>query len=112
MVVVLGAAYAPHLITAFALIERAVDPGRLSEAMAYAASAIIGGMALAVAFSGRLAEGHGPAGAFLVAVGSAALCLCLALFTRVRPARAVHEAAAVPAASPAAEAPSGSARRG
>ncbi|WP_455358320.1 MFS transporter [Streptomyces sp. SYSU K21746] len=104
VVVVLGAAYAPHLITAFALIERAVDPARLSEAMAFASSAIVGGMALAVAFSGRLAEQHGPAGAFLVAVGAAALCLCLALFTPVRPARATYGPAETPgrAVSPAA----------
>ncbi|MEU2393191.1 MFS transporter [Streptomyces sp. NPDC007369] len=88
VVIVLGAAYAPHLITAFALTERAVEPARLAEATAYAASALVAGQALALAVSGRLAEAYGPAGAFAVAVGAAAGALLLALATRVPAARA------------------------
>ncbi|MFE2480663.1 MFS transporter [Streptomyces sp. NPDC059389] len=91
-VTVLGAAYAPHLITAFALTERAVEPARLAEAMAFAASSLVAGQAAALAASGRLAERYGPAGAFAVAVGAAALSLVLALVTRVPAARA-HPAA-------------------
>ncbi|MCB5165597.1 MFS transporter [Streptomyces bambusae] len=90
VVVVLGAAYAPHLITAFALTERAVAPARLAESTAFAASSLVAGQALALALSGRLAEHHGPSGAFLVAVVAAALCLALALFTRVPPGRTTH----------------------
>ncbi|MYR63132.1 MFS transporter, partial [Streptomyces sp. SID625] len=48
VVTVLGVAYAPHLITVFALTERAVPPARLAEAMAYATSAIVAGQAVAV----------------------------------------------------------------
>ncbi|MCX4696306.1 MFS transporter [Streptomyces sp. NBC_01408] len=104
VVTVLGAAYAPHLITAFALTERAVEPARLAESMAFAASSLVAGQAIALAVSGRLAEWYGPAGAFAVAVGAAALCLALALVTRV-PADRRHGSAFVPAppkASPAA----------
>ncbi|WP_030210038.1 MFS transporter [Streptomyces sp. NRRL S-87] len=98
-VTVLGAAYAPHLITAFALTERHVRPARLAEAMAFAASAVVAGQALALALSGRLAERYGPSGAFLVAVGAAALALVLALVTRM-PARA-PEPGPAPAPEPA-----------
>ncbi|MFH7593968.1 MFS transporter [Streptomyces racemochromogenes] len=87
VVTVLGAAYAPHLITAFALTERVVAPSRLAESMAFAASSLVAGQAVALAVSGRLAEAYGPAGAFAVAVGAAALCLAIALVTRVPSAR-------------------------
>ncbi|MFD3470466.1 MFS transporter [Streptomyces sp. NPDC058682] len=91
VVTVLGAAYAPHLITAFALTERAVEPARLSTSMAFAASCLVAGQATALVVCGRLAEAYGPAGAFAVAVGAAALCLLLALVTRV-PAARTHTA--------------------
>ncbi|MEV0414767.1 MFS transporter [Streptomyces sp. NPDC050448] len=92
VVTVLGAAYAPHLITAFALTERVVEPARLAESMAFAASSLVAGQAAALAASGRLAEWYGPSGAFAVAVGAAALSLLLALVTRV-PAARTHPAA-------------------
>ncbi|MFD4242904.1 MFS transporter [Streptomyces sp. NPDC058525] len=96
VVTVLGAAYAPHLITAFALTERVVEPARLAESMAFAASALVAGQALALPLSGRLAESYGPAAAFAVAVGAAALCLTLALLTRV-PAARTHGTVFIPA---------------
>ncbi|MFD3696420.1 MFS transporter [Streptomyces sp. NPDC058646] len=96
VVTVLGAAYAPHLITAFALTERAVEPARLAESMALAASSLVAGQAVALAVSGRLAEWYGPPGAFAVAVGAAALSLILALATRV-PADRTHGTPFVPA---------------
>ncbi|MEU3772802.1 MFS transporter [Streptomyces sp. NPDC032472] len=106
VVTVLGAAYAPHLITAFALTERAVAPARLAEAMAFAASSLVAGQAAALAASGRLAEAYGAAGAFAVAVGAAASALLLALVTRVPAARTQTRAPApatapTPAAAPA-----------
>ncbi|MFF4387584.1 MFS transporter [Streptomyces sp. NPDC001552] len=91
VVTVLGAAYAPHLITAFALTERAVEPARLSTSMAFAASCLVAGQATALVVCGRLAEAYGPAGAFAVAVGAASLCLLLALVTKV-PAARTHTA--------------------
>ncbi|MGY5126561.1 MFS transporter [Streptomyces nigrescens] len=100
-VVVLGAAFAPHLITLFGLTERLVPAGRLAESMAFLTSAIVGGQALSLAVSGRLAEAQGPSAAFAVAVGAAVLILGLALATRGtdRPSAALTPAAAAPAGS-------------
>ncbi|QIK06014.1 MFS transporter [Streptomyces sp. ID38640] len=100
-VVVLGVAFAPHLITLFGLTERLVPAGRLAESMAFLTSAIVGGQALSLAVSGRLAEAHGPTAAFAVAVGAAVMILGLALTTRGtdRPAAALTPAAAAPAGS-------------
>ena len=81
VVIVLGGAYAPHLITLFGLTEQAAARRRLAEAMAYMTSAIVGGQALALAVSGPLAETAGPAAAFGVAVGAAVLACVLALLT-------------------------------
>jgi hypothetical protein len=52
--------------------------------MAFATSAIVGGQALAVAVTGRLAESYGPAAAF--AVGSTAAALTCAIALTARPA--------------------------
>ncbi|MEU3398050.1 MFS transporter [Streptomyces filamentosus] len=82
VVTVLGAAYAPHLITVFALTERAVPAGRLAESMAFLTSGIVGGQALALALSGRLAERHGAPAAFAVAVGAAVACAALSWAVR------------------------------
>lgn len=100
-VVVLGAAFAPHLITLFGLTERLVPADRLAESMAFLTSAVVGGQALSLAASGRLAEAHGLSAAFAVAVGAAVLILGLALTTRAtdRPAAAVRPAAGAPAGS-------------
>ncbi|MEU6169947.1 MFS transporter [Streptomyces tanashiensis] len=83
VVVVLGAAYAPHLITVFGLTERTVPAARLAESMAFLTSGIVGGQALALAASGRLAEGHGAPTAFAVAVGAAVACAALSWSVRV-----------------------------
>ncbi|MFJ2239544.1 hypothetical protein [Streptomyces sp. NPDC087859] len=85
VVTVLGVAYAPHLITVFGLIERAVPPARLAEAMAFATSALVGGQALAIAGTGRLAESYGPAAAFGAASAAAALACAIALTARPTP---------------------------
>lgn len=85
VVTVLGVAYAPHLITVFALTERVVPPARLAEAMALATSALVAGQALAVAVTGRLAEAHGPAAAFAAGSAAAALACLVALAARPAP---------------------------
>lgn len=85
VVTVLGVAYAPHLITVFGLTERAVPPTRLAEAMAFATSALVGGQALAIAGTGRLAESYGPAAAFGAASVAAALACAIALTARPTP---------------------------
>ncbi|WP_230885365.1 MFS transporter [Streptomyces spinoverrucosus] len=82
VVIVLGVAYAPHLITVFALTERAVPKQRLAEAMALGTSALVGGQALAVAVTGRLAESYGPTAAFAAASTAAALAAAIAWTAR------------------------------
>lgn len=95
VVVVLGAAYAPHLITVFGLTERTVPADRLAESMAFLTSGIVGGQALALAVSGRLAEGHGATAAFAVAVGAAVACALLSWTARAGvPGPSVRPAAA------------------
>ncbi|MFF5971338.1 MFS transporter [Streptomyces sp. NPDC012769] len=100
-VVVLGVAYAPHLITVFGLTERTVPPARLAESMAFLTSGIVGGQALALAVSGRLADTHGAPAAFGVAAGAAVACAVLSWTVRVKTAAAddrVRPAAAAPSA--------------
>ncbi|WP_435279474.1 MFS transporter [Streptomyces sp. 1222.5] len=87
VVTVLGVAYAPHLVTVFGLTERAVPPSRLSEAMAFATSSLVGGQALAIALTGRLADSYGPPAAFAAASTAAALACALALTSRPEPHR-------------------------
>ncbi|MFI1364319.1 MFS transporter [Streptomyces griseochromogenes] len=106
VVTVLGTAYAPHLITVFGLTERTVPRSRLAEAMAFATSAVVGGQALAVAVTGRLAESYGPVAAFAAASTAAALACAIALTARpttytgppedTRPARVCDEEPAAP----------------
>ncbi|WP_329125298.1 MFS transporter [Streptomyces sp. NBC_01353] len=82
VVIVLGAAYAPHLITVFGLTERTVPAARLAESMAFLTSGVVGGQALALALSGRLADTYGSAAAFAVAVVAAVLCALLSWTAR------------------------------
>ncbi len=52
--------------------------------MAFATSAIVGGQALAVAVTGRLAESHSPVAAFAATSVTAALAYVIALAARRR----------------------------
>ena len=106
VVVVLGVAYAPHMITIFGLTERVVPANRLAESMAFLMSGVVGGQALALAVSGRLAESSGPPAAFAVAIGAAVLCAGLAWAAGPRAARGrtVHTAPALPDAPTARDA--------
>ncbi|MYV91432.1 MFS transporter, partial [Streptomyces sp. SID1034] len=97
-VTVLGVAYAPHLITVFGLTERLVPAGRLAESMAFLTSGVVGGQALALALSGRLAQDHGAVAAFAVMVVAGVLCAVLSWAVRGlgsgRPDAATAEAVA------------------
>ncbi|WP_043266759.1 MFS transporter [Streptomyces sp. CT34] len=105
VVVVLGVAFAPHLITVFGLTERLVPATRLAESMAFLTSAVVGGQALALAVSGRLADAHGPSAAFAVAVGAAVLILVVALTTRAGAPPAPPVRGSRPAREPTADIP-------
>ncbi|MGW7414855.1 MFS transporter [Streptomyces sp. NPDC054863] len=99
VVLVLGVAYAPHMITLFGLTERLVPANRLAESMAFLMSGIVGGQALALALSGRLAESSGPPAAFAVAIGAAVLCAGLSWAVRPRAGRSRTTPAAVSTAA-------------
>ncbi|UKY53379.1 hypothetical protein [Streptomyces inhibens] len=78
-----------------------VPTTRPAESMALLTSAVVGGQALSLAVSGRLAEAYGPSDAFGVATGAAVLILGIALATRAmsRPPGAATPAVAAPAGS-------------
>lgn len=96
-VVVLGVAYAPHLITVFGLTERTAPPARLAECMAFLTSGVVGGQAAALAVSGRLAETHGAPAAFAVAAGAAVGCALLSWTVRAsRTEKELRPGVAVP----------------
>lgn len=82
VVTVFGAVYAPNLITGFALTERSCPPQRLAEGMTFAASAFVGGQAVALAGAGRLAESYGPGAAFALGSAAAAVAFLVALVAR------------------------------
>ncbi|MGW9428132.1 MFS transporter [Streptomyces decoyicus] len=101
VVVVLGVAFAPHLIPFVGLPVGGGPAAGVALWWAYLPWGGGGGPGGARAAAGRLAEAHGPSAAFAVAVGAAVLILCLALGSapaRRRPA-APTPAAATPAGS-------------
>ncbi|MER0448965.1 MFS transporter [Streptomyces sp. Edi4] len=111
-VIVLGVAYAPHLITVFGLTERLVPADRLAESMAFLTSGVVGGQALALALSGRLAQDHGAAAAFAVMVVAGALCAALSWSVRGLGARRFPTGTAAAGVAPAPPQPVHEPRRG
>jgi hypothetical protein len=82
VVLVLGLAVAPYMITAFTLGERAAPPGRVGTAMTLLAAATGLGYALGAGLAGRLADGSAHTAAFAVTVGAGAAALLLAGLAR------------------------------
>ncbi len=78
-VLVAGFSVAPTMILAMGLVERAVDPARLTEGLTWAITGLGIGMALGSALAGWVVEGYGAASGFLVAVGAGWLAWLLAL---------------------------------
>ncbi|WP_324653486.1 MFS transporter [Georgenia sp. H159] len=81
VLIVLGLAVAPYMITLFSACERVVDPSRLGAAMMVLAAATSLGYALGSSTAGRLADvgGYSAAYGVTVAAGTAALLLSLVL---------------------------------
>jgi predicted MFS family arabinose efflux permease len=77
VVLLLGFAVAPYMITNFTLGERAAPPSRVGAAMTLLAAATGLGYAVGSALAGRLADLHGHGGAFAVTVGATAAALLL-----------------------------------
>ncbi len=90
VVIALGFAVAPYMISVFALAERIVPPNRVGTAVTLLAGATGIGYALGSALAGSLADlgGHRPAYAVTVAAG--AVALLLALLARPRLAAATR----------------------
>lgn len=88
VVIGLGFAVAPYMITVFSFAERIVPAGRVGAAMTLLAGATGIGYAAGTAIGGRLADlgGHRPAYAVTVAAGALALALALLARRRLRAA--------------------------
>ncbi|WP_110181846.1 MFS transporter [Nocardioides solisilvae] len=102
VVLALGFAVAPYLISVFSLGERALPPGRSSLGLSLLGSAVGIGYAVGAGLAGRLADalgdGRGHTAAFAVTVSATAVAIALAASLQ-RPARRL--AAAASAAEPA-----------
>ncbi|HEX5994714.1 MAG TPA: MFS transporter [Jiangellales bacterium] len=84
VVVALGFAVAPYMITVFTVAERIVPPNRVGTAATLLAGATGIGYALGSALAGGLADFGGHRPAFAVTVAAAALALVLATLVRPR----------------------------
>lgn len=80
----MGFAVAPYMITAFTMAERIVPPGRVGAALTLLAGATGIGYALGSATAGRLADLGGYRPAFAVSVAAGAVAVALALSARGR----------------------------
>ncbi|MEO6472190.1 MAG: MFS transporter [Aeromicrobium sp.] len=93
VVMLLGFAVAPYMISNFALAGRLVPPSRVGTAMTMLAGATGVGYALGSSIAGRLADEGGATQAFAVTVTAAGCALLLALIFRGTLARATKESA-------------------
>lgn len=93
MVLALGFAVAPYMITAFTLGERSVGHGRVGAALTLLASTTGLGYATGAALAGRLADAGGAQLAYAVTVAAAGASLLLAVAARRRLATLARSAA-------------------
>ncbi len=82
VVLVLGFAVAPYMISVFMLGEKAAPPSRVGTAMTLLASTTGIGYAVGSAVAGRLADEHGHLGAFAVTTTATITAFALALVTQ------------------------------
>lgn len=79
VLIVLGFAVAPFMITNFSIGERITDPSRTGAAMTLLAAATGAGYAVGAAIAGRLADSGGATPAFAVTVTAGALAVLVSL---------------------------------
>lgn len=79
VLLVLGLAIAPAMITTFTLTERVADPRQLGAAMTVLAATTGLGYAVGSSIAGRLADWGGHTPAYAVTVGGATLALLLSV---------------------------------
>ncbi|MEO8850253.1 MAG: MFS transporter [Allobranchiibius sp.] len=82
VLLVLGCCVAPYMITTFTLAEVLTPMPRVGAAMTLLAAATGLGYAVGTTIAGRLADAHGPTGAFATTVAACALGAVLAVTTR------------------------------
>ncbi|MEE6272923.1 MFS transporter [Georgenia wangjunii] len=82
VLLVLGLAVAPYMITIFSACEKVIDPQRLGAAMMLLAAATSLGYALGSSTAGRMADAAGYTGAYAVTVTAAVLGAVLSLGLR------------------------------
>ncbi len=90
---ILGAAVAPVLVTAYAIAERIAPPTRIATVITLLASGTVAGVALGAGVAGPLAETYGFAAALAVPAGAGALALVAATAGRRSIAAALEAAA-------------------
>ncbi|TDE91619.1 MFS transporter [Occultella glacieicola] len=91
VLLLLGLAVAPYLITVYSACEATVDPRRLGAAMMALAASTSLGYALGSSLAGQLADRSGYGGAYAVTVGACAGALGLALVIRPALGRAQRQ---------------------
>jgi MFS family permease len=94
-----GVAISPTFITAFALIERLVPAGKLTEGITWAITGIAIGMAIGSFASGWVIDQYGPGNGFWVSVAAGGLALLTALAGQVSLAASGPRSTAAPAAA-------------
>ncbi|WP_232847919.1 MFS transporter [Occultella kanbiaonis] len=82
VLLILGLAVAPYLITVYSACEATVDPRRLGAAMMALAASTSLGYALGSSLAGQIADRSGYPGAYLVTVSACVAALMLALVIR------------------------------
>ena len=82
VVLLLGFAVAPYMITNFTIGERVVPPTRVGATMTLLAAATGLGYAVGSGLAGRLADDHGQTGAFVVTVAAAAVSAVVVALSR------------------------------
>jgi len=96
----LGCCVAPYMITTFTLAEVLTPMPRVAAAMTLLAAATGLGYAVGTTIAGRLADTHGPTGAFATTVAACGLSVLLAVGSRKflrAPQKQVHAPSTTPA---------------
>ena len=81
---IVGLGIAPALITAFALIERIVPAGSLTEGLAWLITGLSIGYGAGASLVGAIADAHGARTAFAVTIGAGLVMALLALVIHAR----------------------------
>ncbi len=85
LLTVSGMAIAPTMIASVGVIRAVVPPSRLTEALGWNSTGLVGGLALGAAVLGHLVDRGGPQLGFVGVIGAGVLLILAALGVRSRP---------------------------